>query len=237
MEKPYILFAPHCDDELIGAYRLLKKKLIKEVWFCFDLTEERKGEACKSAEMFDFKPVFDGGSRLTGTVFNEDLIILAPHILDNHPEHKLVSQASRRIPNVKNKFYSIDMNVGVDVLSPEERKDKKSLLYSIYPSQKILFDRDEKYHLFEYLGDDHSQFEIYEFTIPQTNHLAILEVEVSETLPFTRSAESWVSFACSELGDKEILLSKLIQALPGRSFTFTYTQQGRRNKLDYKYRS
>lgn len=145
--KPYVIFAPHIDDEMIGCFQLLEEKQVREVFYFYDLTPERQDEARAVASYYEFIPRFMGIEKNAGNL-NSDAVILAPNIRDSHPHHKLVNQVAKSLPN-KKQYYSIDMNVRRDRV----KNDAKKLdhLIKFYPSQKKLFEQDDKYHLFESL--------------------------------------------------------------------------------------
>lgn len=150
-DRPYVIFAPHVDDETIGCWRLLNQGLVSEVHYFFEVDHVRKFEAIAAACLYGFNPVFHEG--LEKPVLPEDAIIMAPHIKDQHPHHKEVNYLAKSMPN-KVSYYSVDMNVDFFVLSEVEREKKKEDLFTLYPSQSNLFS-NEKYFLFEsHMYDD-----------------------------------------------------------------------------------
>jgi hypothetical protein len=143
----YTIFAPHIDDELIGCFSLFEKGEVEEVVYFYDLTDERLVEADNLKIKYGHKY-----RKYIGESFNISpaTIIVAPHINDNHPHHKVVNFISKQYSN-KKIYYSVDMNTTFRVLSNEEQKNKYDLLLSIYPSQSDLLKNDHKYSLFESL--------------------------------------------------------------------------------------
>lgn len=141
----YVILAPHIDDELIGCFSLLRKGLVSDVYYFYDLDEQRIEEAKRLAKNLGFTPHFLESYPYT---FPEDKILLLPNIADLHPHHKNINTTYRREPNEK-VYYSIDMNVKNRVLGEKERSDKLDLLRTYYPSQSKLIEGNDKYHLFE----------------------------------------------------------------------------------------
>lgn len=150
--KPFVIFAPHIDDELIGCYPYLSARLVSHVYYFYELTPDRVIEALNCADRFEFIPVFMESD--TEITLQKDTTILAPSIYDLHPDHKKVNRLARTFNNQK-KYYSVDMNNGFEVLPPDAQANKKSALFALYPSQHALF-ANEKYYLFQHFKDDES---------------------------------------------------------------------------------
>jgi len=144
MVKKFEILSPHVDDEVIGCFRLLENGEVEKVHYFFELTIERRTEAMASARFFNFTPVFHENSF---PKFDSNIHILIPNINDNHIHHKILNRKYRAHPLVT--FYSVDMNVNFDVLAPKEQNKKQYCLKTLFPTQKQLFDKDEKYWLFE----------------------------------------------------------------------------------------
>jgi len=140
--KDVIILAPHVDDELIGCYRVLTEGRVSDVFYFFDLTDERKDEARAVAEYFGFTAHFPHE-------FERDIdpvkIIYAPNISDYHPHHKKINYLAKGLTN-KKRYYSIDMNRDIELVSHER---KRELLHRFYPSQASLLNSNDKYFLFE----------------------------------------------------------------------------------------
>ena len=157
MNKNFVIFAPHVDDEVIGAWKLLKAGLVSKVFYFYEVDDVRKKEAEAAGLYYGFEPVFlptpDAGHiRLPLTD-----IILVPNIKDRHPHHKMVNYIARSFTNVL-MFYSVDMNVKYNVLWMQERETKRTELLTLFPSQSKLLESDEKYHLFESLLDSDMEY-------------------------------------------------------------------------------
>lgn len=146
MSKDYVIFAPHVDDEVIGCYQYLQKKMVREVYYFHDITTSRMKEAMMASQLFSFDPHFPPDK----PKLRDTDIILVPNIADYHPHHKHVNWfAKNQFPNHKKMFYSVDMNVPFEVLMEGQQVSKKEILMSLYPSQRSLFEADAKYYLFE----------------------------------------------------------------------------------------
>jgi hypothetical protein len=144
-----IIVSPHCDDEVIGCYSVLKKKKIDRVVYLYELTDERRREAMKVAKMFKFKPVFcekifDLANYIAGAT---ELYI--PSINDLHPHHKEANIFADMCYAKTKIYYTIDKNIPYSLLSQKDVKAKFKVLNNCYPSQKKLWERDDKYILFE----------------------------------------------------------------------------------------
>ena len=139
------ILAPHCDDELIGCYTLLKARSISKVYYFFDFTETRIAEARNCASIFGFEPIFVSDPEN----LKLDGMVLMPSLVDSHPHHKLIRRCYSRY-HTKN-FYHADLDtiLNKNVLSSEDQADKLSALNEIYPSQKALWDSNASYYLFE----------------------------------------------------------------------------------------
>lgn len=144
-----IILAPHIDDELIGCYSILHD--IDEVYYFFDITEERKIEALNTGKKFNFKCNFNEPVDI-----NYNDIVYVTTSMDLHRDHKYVNRLAKSIQldlDFVLKFYSIDMNRKPKFLSDLHQQKKKDM-YELYPSQKGLFDSNEKYFLFEDIFDN-----------------------------------------------------------------------------------
>ena len=139
-----LVIAPHPDDELIGCYSLLQSRGSQvDVTFAFSTSELRYNEAKKCAGLFghtliDYSQVND---RLDS--YSE---IYVPSLRDTHPEHKAVNLMFRCRAS---HFYSVDMVAPKAVLPEADQRRKRDALNECYPSQRLLWDRDAGYYLFE----------------------------------------------------------------------------------------
>lgn len=152
----YTILAPHVDDEVVGCYRLLDAGEVDAVYYGFELSDTRWKEAEACAKRFGFQPyrLFGRGSPHASPleIPSVHTLLVVPHIKDHHPDHKKVSRYARHLHYPK-KYYSVDMNVEMEALTPEFQRDKKAALIDLFPSQKELFLSDQKYYLFETLLD------------------------------------------------------------------------------------
>lgn len=183
--KNIAILAPHVDDEVIGCYRLLEAGRVSDVFYYYDLTNERKEEALRVADYFGFNAHFETSD------FPEDKIFYVPNIADQHPHHKELNLYSRSLDCPK-RYYSIDMNVKFDVLPVPVMARKLVVLHEFYPSQRKLIDKDDKYHLFESdLASD--LFASRVLTSPNTDTIFTVE-ELYSNIPrsLTRELEDLV---------------------------------------------
>jgi hypothetical protein len=155
-----VVFAPHCDDELIGCYSLLKARAITHV-----VTPKqdifRMQEMEKCAKHFGFEVVTDLDWVKSVTIENA----FYPSANDSHPEHKLISQHRA---GINNWYYSVDLQTAKHkrVLSTTEINDKCYQLNNIYKSQSNLWANDASYYLFESIVDkDWVEYEQIRFEV------------------------------------------------------------------------
>ena len=89
--KPYVIFAPHIDDEMIGCWSLLSSGLVDQVYYFNDLESNRVDEAIKLSVQYGFKAVFVDYEHELRDWFNiikqkiAGKILLLPSIKDQHP--------------------------------------------------------------------------------------------------------------------------------------------------------
>jgi len=164
-----ILIAGHPDDELIGAFRLIKSGLIDGVVY-LDATPERYALAQVAGKELGFdtrKLNFSSfcnlfqcqysdypnpGVALAYDLFgvrNSESTFLVPDIADNHLLHKAVN-CIMRLGGCRLGYYTTEMNTGyTKELSEEEKNEKREMLNKYYPDQASLWENDWKYFLFE----------------------------------------------------------------------------------------
>ena len=118
----YSIVAPHPDDELIGCWSLLRSKEVRNVFFLYDLTNERIKEAKTSAEVFGFVPHF--GATLLNKQTIKDTVLVLPSSKDSHPEHKAANAKYRSLVQDR-LFYSVDLH-----LTPKKKllEDKLNII-------------------------------------------------------------------------------------------------------------
>jgi hypothetical protein len=150
--RNHVIFAPHCDDELIGCYRYLRDGVVSTVYYFCELTPARMEEAKKCASIFGFEPIFV--TDVMSIEIPSNTVLLLPSVKDAHPHHKVVNRLGSRY-RCKHLYYSVDMGGKFDVLMPLDRARKEAFLKNIYPSQAKLFE-NEKYFLFEHVVEDES---------------------------------------------------------------------------------
>lgn len=144
-----IIISPHADDELIGAFSLIKKGLIDKVIYV-DVTPIRHRYARQvgrelgfSVEIIEFKNLY------TFLEKNPSCTYLVPDATDAHPLHGAIN-AIARFSGCKLGYYSVDMIASfVRELSEEDKKEKREMLNKYYPDQSSLWENDWKYFLFE----------------------------------------------------------------------------------------
>jgi hypothetical protein len=149
-KNEYVIVSPHCDDEIIGLYELLVKKINPIIIYTCDMSEERKKEALTLNKYVPVK----------GQLFNKEV---PPNLLtplqtlffpdpttEIHPDHRLYGAKGEELARkgVDVIFYSINMNAPY-IHKVSDFKDKRHLLEKVYPSQKNLWKFENKYFLFE----------------------------------------------------------------------------------------
>lgn len=159
-----VILAPHIDDELIGCYSVISRHIQAKkighpsslhVLYFHDLTPERMQEASKFAEQGEFYVTFGPFKEVVHSACSGALNVYVPHRKDAHIHHKGLNCMYRELAT---KFYSVDM-VGARPLGHEDAQEKKAMLDKYYPSQSKLWERDEKYFLFESIRDH--DYEMY----------------------------------------------------------------------------
>jgi len=167
MKKFDLIIAPHPDDEVIGCYQILQEHLEGKadnnlvIAYLYDHSGDvRRRELLdanskfNSSTLFSFKEI---KAFISANVTRLDRIFI-PDKYEVHPHHVLVrnemlallSTAFGNFPKDTVYNYSIDMrNRDIAVLSPEQFARKRLLLNELYPSQKQLWENNNKYFLFE----------------------------------------------------------------------------------------
>ncbi len=150
--KSSILFAPHCDDEIIGCWSALNAGLIDTVYFASHDAVRRK-EAELSSQVFGFKAVF---KKPTLEELGEFKVAYLPAITDTHPDHKKLNRKWRLTClklGIKVKYYSVDLQDCASKTLVKNHQSKLAALNKIYPSQSSLWQTDASYYLFECIRD------------------------------------------------------------------------------------
>ena len=164
--RDVVIFAPHCDDELIGCYEVFTSKKFKriEIVYTTYMNNQRRSESNRlkneGKEIFnkeiDVKYLIeDDKSYIIEmndiiNIVKKGCIAFFPTRQDKHPDHVEISSLGeiltrKRIPVV---FYSTRMNVPW-IHKVKNPQTKRYLLNRFYPSQKSLWNSDFKYFLFE----------------------------------------------------------------------------------------
>lgn len=145
-ETKFVIVAPHVDDEVIGCFRFLHSRVVSKVFYLNECYGDRLYEAYACAKHFGFMPFFGANSLFR----SPGEIILAPNIKDTHDDHKAANSLVKKTFGSNDvAYYSVDMNVAKRTLSPTVSAAKLEALKTLFPSQKSLFENDDKYHLFE----------------------------------------------------------------------------------------
>jgi hypothetical protein len=167
-----IILAPHCDDELIGCYSVLKKNEETLVLYFYNDNSDRLDEAlylrrhfkdsisildisCNSIinTSFDiFTSILDDDT--LENFFNGKIKVYAPDpTFEFHPDHRDVGNFALsylRRYGIDVTFYSINMNTPyIFQLNKQDREMKEHILNVVYPSQRDLWRYEKKYVLFE----------------------------------------------------------------------------------------
>lgn len=176
-----IILAPHIDDEVIGCFEYLEKKVITDVYYFYDLTPERKEEAENTSRLYEFNPHFadtyDSSLFSLSDLKSEDTIF-APAASDSHPQHKSINLRGRAIArnyDCNLIFYSVDMDVPYRH-RVKDSEGKRDVLNQLYPSQAALLS-DEKYSLFGGYTTDESFISQSASSLEQDKHLTIIARE------------------------------------------------------------
>lgn len=171
LTKPYVIFAPHIDDETIGCFRYIQNNLVDTVYFFYECTEVRKTEAISLSLVYGFNVVFDS----IMPVIDKDKIILVPNCHDHHEHHRAINKLAKIHYTNQLKYYSVDMNVHKDIL-PDNIRHEKKIALNFYQSQFTLLS-DEKYHLFESITDDDMESE-YSLSLEEDGKTLTIKTDV-----------------------------------------------------------
>jgi len=146
-----IIIAPHCDDEVIGTYEVLKNKNDIAVVYSMCNDDKRMKHARKLQKFFSSIKVQVRSNSIPDYFLNREHTFYAPDpSTEVHPLHRewgfRLEQMARNSYNVV--FYTTLMNTPYihEVVSWQH---KKYILNRVYPDQKDLWRFDHKYFLFE----------------------------------------------------------------------------------------
>jgi len=147
----HIIIAPHPDDEVIGAYKILKKEKNIIVIYPSDIDQKRREEALKLKEHIYEIHVQLFQNAIPTSMMNRDNKFYFPDpIYETHPKHRESGMTGELYARsgFDVTFYSTIMNAPYihEVKKPDE---KEELLNKVYPSQSSLWEYEKKYILFE----------------------------------------------------------------------------------------
>ena len=156
-EKPKVLIiSPKASDALVGCFYFLTGRMMvlgvsvrsSDKYIVFDdedVTPDGQREAIEFAKAFNLN-VLDRGRAYE----LEHDIVLAPSPESKYYKHKYWAWLSVGLEAYARVFYSIDMEEWwVRLLPFDLRAEKKRLLNTFFPSQALLWERNEKYYAFE----------------------------------------------------------------------------------------
>jgi hypothetical protein len=151
--KDTVIIAPHCDDEIIGAWEIIKNAP-SNVFIIYDPSNEesRKQDALKLKSEFPQIKAQLFLNEIPPNLLNRNNTFYFPDPINEiHPLHRKRGFQGEQLLR-ENKldviFYSIIMNVPW-MHECEDPTAKKKLLNKIYSSERSLWDCDAKYYLFE----------------------------------------------------------------------------------------
>ena len=145
MNKKYVIFAPHADDEVIGCHDLLLTGQVEKILFASrDITSDElikvSSEFNCQVDLFDYSHV------------PEQRILLFPDpVYEIHPLHRQLGHIGESLlRELKSEviFYTTNMNAPY-IYEVEFPSKKKSCLMKIYPHKASLWKYEHKYFLFE----------------------------------------------------------------------------------------
>lgn len=147
-----IIIAPHPDDEIIGCYSLIKKRLVNKVIY-IDPGPRRFERAIVAGRELGFSVCSLSFKNLCnvslGKEFDPECTYLVPDVTDRHPLHQAINCIARQ-SICRLGYYTTDMvSSFVRELSIVEKERKKLMLDKYYPDQSSLWKSNYKYFLFE----------------------------------------------------------------------------------------
>lgn len=145
--NPPVIYAPHCDDEIIGCFELLKFKPII-IYDSQNMNDIRKSEAETLKQYYEVSQIFTDKYTFEG--FKHQQIYMPDPIYELHPKHRWLGQIGESMARVGYNviFYTTNMNAPY-IHECIDSVGKRELLNLVYPSQEELWKYDHKYFLFE----------------------------------------------------------------------------------------
>ncbi len=152
--KKNVIISPHCDDEIIGLYSLIKDKQNPPI-IIYTYTDEmdntRREETKKLKDYTNINVQLFQKSVPPIFLNKDEYTLYFPDIYEIHPDHRkyfAIGEEYLRQYNLDVIFYSINMYAPY-IKKLEDWKDKETLLNNVYNSQKSLWEYDKRYILFE----------------------------------------------------------------------------------------
>ena len=146
-----IIIAPHCDDEVIGTYEILKSNDDTVIVYSTCNNDKRMKHAKKLKKFFSKIRGQIRSDSVPNYLLNHDYTYFAPDpSTEVHPLHRewgfRLEKMARNGYNVI--FYTTLMNTPY-IHEVTTWQDKQRILNRVYPDQKDLWKFDHKYFLFE----------------------------------------------------------------------------------------
>lgn len=149
-KREIVIISPHPDDEIIGAFEILRNPDISPVIiYTEDMNEERKEESLKLKELTKVKVQLYLRS-VPPTFLNPDTTFYFPHpVYETHPAHRMQGAVGESLARsgLDVIFYITEMNAPFkyECKAPNA---KRAILSQVYPSQSGLWEYEHKYFLF-----------------------------------------------------------------------------------------
>jgi len=146
-----VIIAPHCDDELIGCYKVITEaKYPPVIIYTGQIDAKRRKESLKLKDSTGIAMQFYTVDIPPILVNPATKFYFPDPAYETHPEHRkwgFIGEGFAR-GGFDVTFYNTNMNAPYlyEVPSPDK---KRELLEEVYPSQKSLWKYDHKYFLFE----------------------------------------------------------------------------------------
>jgi len=147
--KGVVIIAPHPDDEIIGAWEILKNE--KPIIIYSGNTENnRREEALKLKDHVSIKAQLFQMSIPTSFTNDQFTIYCPDPIYDINPEHRMWGMIGESLlrNGIDVIFYNTNMNAPY-IHEVKESEKKEELLNKVYPSQSSLWKYEKKYIIYE----------------------------------------------------------------------------------------